>query len=69
MKSLSLPGKLLLCAVLVCAPFSAPLTAQAAASSVYDKQPDVTEKELFQFLEVFFKGEIIGTCFLPIRYK
>ncbi|WP_297262111.1 serine/threonine protein phosphatase [uncultured Desulfovibrio sp.] len=53
MKSLSFPGKLLLCAMLVCAPFSAPLTAQAAAaSSVYDKQPDVTEKELFQFLEL-----------------
>lgn len=53
MKSLSLPGKLLLCAMLVCAPFSAPLTTQAAtASSVYDKQPDVTEKELLQFLEL-----------------
>lgn len=53
MKSLSLPGMLLLCAMLACAPVSLPSTAQAAAaSSVYDKQPDVTEKELFQFLDL-----------------
>ena len=53
MKSLSLPGMLLLCAMLASAPLSIPSTAQAAAvSSVYDKQPDVTEKELFQFLEL-----------------
>lgn len=53
MKSLSLPGMLLLCAMLASAPLSIPLTAQAAAvSSVYDKQPDVTEKELFQFLDL-----------------
>lgn len=53
MKSLSLPGMLLLCAMLASAPLSIPSTAQAAAvSSVYDKQPDVTEKELFQFLDL-----------------
>lgn len=53
MKSLSLPGMLLLCAMLASVPLSIPSTAQAAAvSSVYDKQPDVTEKELFQFLDL-----------------
>ena len=52
MKSLSLPGMLLLCALLACAPLSVPSTAQAAALSVYDKQPDVTEKELLQFLDL-----------------
>lgn len=53
MKSHPLFGILLLCAMLVCAPLSAPRTVEAAAvSSVYDKQPDVTEKELLQFLDL-----------------
>lgn len=53
MKSLSLAGMLLVCAMPVCASFSVPLTVQAAAmTTVYDTQSDVTEKELLQFLEL-----------------
>lgn len=53
MKSHPLFGILLLCAMLACAPLSAPRTVEAAAvSSVYDKQSDVTEKELLQFLDL-----------------
>ena len=53
MKKLVPLGILLVCAVLCCASVSFSQTAKAAAvQSVYDKQPDVTEKELFQFLEL-----------------
>ena len=53
MKKLVPLGILLVCAVLCCASVSFSQTAKAAAvQSVYDKQPDVTEKELLQFLDL-----------------
>lgn len=53
MKKLVPFGMLLMCAVLCCTSVSFSQTAKAAAvQSVYDKQPDVTEKELLQFLDL-----------------
>lgn len=53
MKKLVPFGMLLMCAALCCASVSFSQTAKAAAvQSVYDKQPDVTEKELLQFLDL-----------------
>lgn len=50
-------GAALCCACLCLSPLVLPRTAEAAAArsaarSVYDKQPDVSEKELLDFLEV-----------------
>ncbi|HJA78682.1 serine/threonine protein phosphatase [uncultured Desulfovibrio sp.] len=50
-------GAALCCACLCLTPFALPQTATAAAAraatrSVYDKQPDVSEKELLAFLEL-----------------